>query len=75
MVHSSELLTLVQKSDVVFPAASDASRDSSPADADPAADDDGELQGTIQFPPTQNDTDCGSIREELGCFAVSAILN
>ena len=51
MVHSSEFLTLVQKSDVVCPAASDASRDPSPADADPAADDAGELQGTIQLPP------------------------
>ena len=60
----SYLLTLDQTADAFFPAKSNARRDPSPDDSDPAADDDGELQETIQFPPHHNDADCGTIREE-----------
>ena len=59
----SELLTLDQTYDEVFRATCDASRDILTADASPDADDDGELQGIIQFHPPNNDTDRGTIRE------------
>ena len=53
---------MAQTADVVFPVASDASRDPSSTDSGPAVDDDSELKGTIQFPPPNNDSDCGAIR-------------
>ena len=71
----SDLSTLAQKADVVCPSASDAIRNHSPADADPAADDDGDFQGTIQLPPPHNDADSGAIRGELDRLVASAILN
>ena len=51
--------------DAVCPAASDSTRDPLPFDADPASDDDGELQGDIQYPPPHKDYDPDSIKEEL----------
>ena len=58
----SDLLNLAQTADMVFPAASDVTRDTSSTDVDPAVDYDSELQGTIQFLPPRNYYDRGSIR-------------
>ena len=57
-----DLLNLSQTTDVVCPSKSDASKDPSPDNADPSAHNDDKLQGTIQSPPNQNDTESGSIR-------------
>ena len=58
-----DLLTLDQTYGAVFTAASDYIRDTPPSDADPAVDNYGEFQGTIKLTHTQNDSDCGAIRE------------
>ena len=70
-----EFLTLYQTADAVFPSTSDAIRDPLTSDTDPSSDDDGKFQGTIQFPPLQNDAYSGTIREELDCLVESATLN
>ena len=58
----SDLLILAQTADEFCPATSDASRDPSPADVAPAADDDGEFQGTIQLTPPRDNNNCGDNR-------------
>ena len=59
----SELLTLDQKYGAAFPATSDSIRDTPPSDADPAADDYGDFQGTIKLIHTHNDDYFGAIRD------------
>ena len=64
-------MNFARLADAVRPAPSDASTYTSLADASPDEEDDGEVQGTIQLPPPQTDTDCGSIREELDNLVAS----
>ena len=73
--HFSRLLNLDPTSDAVFTSTSNVSRDTSSADADQAEDDDGELQGIINFPPPHNDYNCGAIREELDSIVESTTSN
>ena len=73
--HRYGFLTLAQTADAVCPYASDSRRNTSPADADPAADDYGKFQGTINFPPPHNYSDCGTIRDELDRLIVYATSN
>ena len=58
-----DLLTLDQTYGAVFTAASDYIRDTPPSDADPAADDYGDFQGTIKLIHTHNDDYFGAIRD------------
>ena len=66
-------MTLYQKSDAVCTATSDATRDPSPADAAPAADDNCDFQGTMCV--SQNDTYCGDIRKELGFIVAYVVVD
>ena len=72
-MQRSYFLTLYQTSDAVFTATRDDRRNPSPANAAPAADDNGDFQGTMCV--SHNDTYCGAIRKELGCIVAYVVVD